>query len=86
MDKQFAYQQRALNPSTLWILFLFLGWSYGSMGKMGKQILYYVTFFGLLFWFFYRLFTLNGAIKKYNKQIAYECGFTNEEVIQLGLF
>lgn len=86
MDKQFAYQQRSLNPSTMWILFLILGWSYGSMDKMGKQILYYITFGGLLLWFFYRLFTLNGAIKKYNKQIAYECGFTNEEVIQLGLY
>jgi hypothetical protein len=86
MDKQFAYQQRVLNPSTMWLLFLILGWSYGSMGKMGKQILYYITFGGLLIWFFYRLFTLNGAIKKYNKQIAYECGFTNEEIIQLGLY
>lgn len=86
MDKQFAYQQRALNPSTMWILFLILGWSCGSMDKMGKQILYYITFGGLLLWFFYRLFTLNGAIRKYNKQIAYECGFTNEEVIQLGLY
>jgi hypothetical protein len=86
MDKQFAYQQRALNPSTMWLLFLILGWSYGSMDKMGKQILYYITFGGLLLWFFYRLFTLNGAIKRYNKQIAYECGFTNDEVIQLGLY
>ena len=83
MDKQFAYQQRSLNPSTIWILFLFLGWSYGSMDKMGKQILYYITFGGLLMWALYRLFTLNGAIKKYNKQIAYYCGFTNDEVIQL---
>ena len=86
MDKQFAYQQRSLNPSTMWLLFLILGWSYGSMDKMGKQILYYITFGGLLLWFFYRLFTLNGAIKRFNKQIAYECGFTNEEVIQLGLY
>lgn len=86
MDKQFAYQQRSLNPSTMWLLFLILGWSYGSMDKMGKQILYYITFGGLLLWFFYRLFTLNGAIKRYNKQIAYECGFTNDEIIQLGLF
>ena len=86
MDKQFAYQQRALNPSTLWILFLFLGWSYGSMGQMGKQILYYITFGGLLMWALYRLFTLNGAIRIYNKQIAYECGFTNDEVVQLGLY
>ena len=85
MDKQFAYQQRALNSSTIWILFLFLGWSYGSMGQMGKQILYYLTLGGLFIWTLYRLFTLNGSIKKYNKQIAYDCGFTNDEVIQLGL-
>ena len=86
MDKQFAYQQRALNSSTIWILFLFLGWSYGSMGQMGKQILYYVTFGGLLMWALYRLFTLNGAIRMYNKQIVYNCGFTNDEVIKLGLY
>jgi hypothetical protein len=84
MDKQFAYQQRALTPTTMWLLFL--GWSYGSMGKMGKQIFYYLTLGGIGFWIIYRLFTLNGAIRKYNKQIAYECGFTNDEVIKLGLY
>ena len=86
MDKQFAYQQRAVTPTSIWLLFLILGWSYGSMGQMGKQILYYITFGGLLMLSLYRLFTLNGAIRKYNKQIAYECGFTNDEVIQLGLY
>ena len=86
MDNQFAYQQRAITSTSIWLLFLFLGWSYGSMGQMGKQILYYVTFGGLLMWALYRLFTLNGAIRKYIKQIAYECGFTNDEVIQLGLY
>ena len=85
MDKQFAYQQRALNSSTSWILFLFLGWSYGSMDKMGKQIFYYLTLGGIGIWALYRLFTLNGAIRKSNKQIAYDCGFTNDEVIKLGL-
>ena len=86
MDKQFAYQQRALIPTSMWLLFLFLGWSYGSMGKMGKQIFYYLTLGGIGFWIIYRLFTLNGAIRKYNKQIAYDCGFTNDEVIKLGLY
>jgi hypothetical protein len=86
MDKQFTYQQRALTPTTMWLLFLILGWSYGSMGKMGKQIFYYITLGGIGFWIIYRLFTLNGAIRKYNKQIAYECGFTNDEVIKLGLY
>ena len=86
MDKQFTYQQRALTPTSIWLLFLFLGWSYGSMGKMGKQIFYYLTLGGIGFWIIYRLFTLNGAIRKYNKQIAYDCGFTNDEVIKLGLY
>jgi hypothetical protein len=86
MDKQFAYQQRAINPTTMWLLFLILGWSYGSMGKMGKQVFYYLTLGGVGFWIIYRLFTLNGAVRRYNKQIAYECGFTNDEVIKLGLY
>jgi hypothetical protein len=86
MEKTFIYQQRQIESGKAWILFLFLGWSYGSMGQMGKQILYYITFGGLLMWALYRLFTLNGAIRKYNKQIAYDCGFTNDEVIKLGLF
>jgi hypothetical protein len=86
MDKQFAYQQRALTPTSIWLLFLFLGWSYGSMGSMGKQILYYITFGGFLMWALYRLFTLNAEIRKYNKQIAIECGFSNYEIMQLGLY
>ena len=86
MDKQFAYEQRVITPTSIWLLFLFLGWSYGSMGKMGKQICYYITLGGIDFWIIYRLFTLNGAIRKYNKQIAYECGFNNDEVIKLGLY
>jgi hypothetical protein len=86
MDKQFIYQQRSLNPSTIWILFLFLGWSYGSMNKMGKQIFYYLTLGGIGLWALYRLFTLNGAIRKYNKEVAFDCGFTSDEVAKLGLY
>ncbi len=74
------------NPNINLVIILFLGWSYGSMGKMGKQIFYYLTIGGIGMWALYRLFTLNGAIRKYNKQIAYDCGFTNDEVIKLGLY
>ena len=55
MDKQFAYQQRAVTPTTMWLLFLILGWSYGSMGKMGKQIFYYLTLGGIGFYIDYSL-------------------------------
>ena len=84
-NKQFAYQQRKVNPTTIWLLFLLFGWSYGSLRQIGWQILYYLTAGGLFVWAFIRLFTLQGAIKDYNRKIAQELGFTKEEIIQMGL-
>jgi hypothetical protein len=85
MEKQFIYEQRAVKPATIWLLFLLVGWSYGSMGQIGKQIFYYLTLGGLGLWALYRLFTLNGKIRNYNKQIALECGFTTDEILRMGL-
>lgn len=72
----FMAQQEVLNATTIWLLFLFLGWSYGSMGSMGKQIFFYLTLGGLGLWALYRLFTLNGAIRKYNQSIYQKYGIT----------
>jgi len=33
-----------------------------------------------------RLFSLNGAIKEYNKKIAAEVGMNNQEMATLGLY
>ena len=85
MDKKFAYNERKANPTLIWLLFLLLGWSYGSLGKTGTQILYYLTIGGLGVWAIIRLFTLQGAIRDYNKNVAIELGFTNDELIQIGL-
>jgi hypothetical protein len=85
-NKLLAYNQRSVKKSTIWLLFLFLGWSYGSMDKIGTQILYYLTLGGVGFWTLYRLFTLNGAIKEYNKKIAAEIGMDNQEMATLGLY
>jgi len=85
MDKQFAYNERKANTTLIWLLFLFLGWSYGSLGKIGIQILYYITISGLGIWTLIRLFTLQGAIRDYNKKIAMELGFDNAELVQIGL-
>ena len=54
------------NPSTIWITFLFLGWSYGSLGQPVKQLFYYLTLGGFGLWTLYVLFTLNSKIRKYN--------------------
>ena len=79
------YQSRKADTGITWILFLFLGWSYGSLGSMVKQIFYYLTAGGLGIWALYVLFTLNSKIKKHNLQIAKECGCTNREIEKLGL-
>ena len=85
LDKNMAYNAQKLNPGTQWILFLLLGWSYGSMDKMGLQILFYITLGGLGIWSIIRLFTLSGSIKEYNRNIAMNLGFDNQELAQLGL-
>jgi len=83
--KMLIAQNQMANPTTVWLLFIFLGWSYGSLGNIGLQILFYLTFGGLGIWAFIRLFTLNGAIKSYNKQICMNAGLTTDEMMRLGI-
>jgi len=85
MDKYSIYRERKANPTLVWLLFLFLGWSYGSLGKLGLQILYYLTIGGCGIWTLFRLFTLQASIKSYNKDIAIKLGFDNNELVSLGL-
>lgn len=84
-EKLLIYNSRKQSSGTIWLLFLFLGWSYGSLGSIAKQIFYYLTFGGFGLWAIYRLITLNGAIKKYNKKIAIEIGLSADEILKLGL-
>lgn len=84
-NKLMIYNSRKLDSTTMWLLFLFLGWSYGSMGQMGLQIIYYLTAGGCGVWTLVRLFTLNKAIKEYNKQVAMEVGLSADEIMRLGL-
>jgi len=79
------YNERKKDKTTIWITFLFFGWAYGSLGKVGKQLFFYLTFGGLGFWTLYLLFTLNGKIKAYNKVIAANSGLTTEDMVKLGL-
>ena len=78
------YLSQKANPSTVWLLFLFFGWSYGSLGKIGTQILYYITLGGFGLWMLVRLFTLQGAIKKHNRDLALRIGLTEAEIKALG--
>lgn len=79
------YESRKLNPSKIWVLFLLFGWSYGSMGKIGIQFLYWLTLGGFGIWAIIRLFTLSEKIKQHNKKIAIQIGFSDSDLIKLGL-
>lgn len=76
-EKIMIAQNETLNRGTMWILFLFLGWSYGSMNQIGLQVLYYITFGGIGIWMLIRLFTLNGAITNYNNKIYTKHGLND---------
>ena len=84
-NKLLTYEMRKANPGTVWILFLLFGWSYGSLNKIGVQILFYLTMGGFGLWALVRLFTLNGAIKTHNRRIAGQLGFSSVEMASLDL-
>lgn len=84
-EKLLLYENQKANPTTIWLLFLFLGWSYGSMNQMGLQIAYYLTLGGFGIWALVRLFTLSGAIKTYNRGVAARAGLSNQEMAMVGL-
>ena len=85
MEKELIYNGRKLNKDNVWLMFMFLGWSYCSMDKIGKQILFYCTIGGFGLWTLYVLFTLNKKIKEHNKKIALQCGFEVTDLLKHGL-
>jgi hypothetical protein len=80
------YSSQKVNSSTVWILFILFGWSYGSLDKIGLQILYYLTFGGFGFWFFFRLFTLGSSIKEHNRLVGMRCGLSQTDMAIMGLY
>tara|TARA_R110001606_G_scaffold155826_1_gene298140 strand:- start:1040 stop:1270 length:231 start_codon:yes stop_codon:yes gene_type:complete len=71
MEKnELAYEVMKADKTQIWMTFLLLGWSYGSIGQMGKQVLFYLTLGGLGLWTLYVLFTLNKKINKFNADLA----------------
>ncbi len=84
-DKLMMYQMRRADAPVIWLLFLFLGWSYGSLGKIGTQLLFYLTLGGFGIWWLIRLITLQDAIDAYNYNIAKQVGMTPEEMVSLGM-
>jgi hypothetical protein len=73
-QEEFLEEYERKNKSIFigYLLLLFLGWHYAYQKKWGIQILFWVTFGGLFFWWFVDLFRLPGLISDYNKDKALE--------------
>lgn len=69
-EKKLMYEVMKADKGQIWLTFLFLGWSYGSLGQIGKQVAFYLTIGGLGLWTLYVLFTLNKKINKFNTNLA----------------
>lgn len=85
MENQLIYNKTKLSKSKAWLLFLFFGWSYGSMGSIAKQIFFYITLGGLGLWTIYIFFTLNRKIKRYNTNLALELDMDVSDLLKNGL-
>ena len=85
MENQAIYNTKKLSRTNMWLAFLFLGWSYGSLGSTGKQLLFYMTLGGFGVWSFYVLFTLNSKIKAHNTKLAVMLGMDKQEMLANGL-
>ena len=85
MENQLVFNSRKLDKSKAWLLLLFFGWYYGSVGSIAKQIFFYLTLGGCGLWTIYLFFTLNGKIKRYNRSTALEIGMDTQEMAKNGL-
>ena len=62
-------QSKIKSTGTAYLLWFFLGFHYGYLGKWGLQLLYWVTLGGFGIWALIDLFTLSGKIDRYNANI-----------------
>jgi hypothetical protein len=79
------YKESKVDKNHIWLMFLLLGWSYGSMDEMSKQVFFYLTGGGCGIWVLYRLLTLNRAIRLHNHNAGIRAGLSFEELEKLDL-
>lgn len=66
------YQKKQKSLFTGYLLLIILGCHYSYLGNWRNQILCWITFWGLLLWWFVDWFRLPGLIRSYNEDLACE--------------
>jgi TM2 domain-containing membrane protein YozV len=66
--RDFAKRKKSLiGPCVAW---LFLGWHYLYLGKIGLQFAFWITFGGVFFWWLRDFFRLPGIVALHNEDMA----------------
>jgi hypothetical protein len=69
MKFDLEYNTKKKSKLTAWLLYLFLGWHYGYLGKWMLQIAYILTFGGWFIWIIIDLFRINSMVNQYNEEL-----------------
>lgn len=64
------YSKARKKTGVAWIAWFLIGWHYLYVGKVGVQFAFWVTFGGLLVWWFVDFFRMPAIVKSANDQIA----------------
>ena len=65
-------QSKMKSTGKAYIFFIFLGMHYLYLGKIGTQILFWITGGGLLIWAVIDLFRMSSIVDSHNKEILKE--------------
>jgi len=64
------YKRRRKSVATGYLAWLFVGWHYLYIGKLGWQIAFWLSFGGLIIWWIIDVFRIPSLIRNYNQDIA----------------
>jgi len=64
------YRRKQKQTGLTYLFWFLLGFHYIYLGKIGWQILYWLTFAGLGIWAIIDLFRIPGMVRNYNKDVS----------------
>lgn len=65
-----SFQRKAKSTGVAYLLWFFFGLHHIHLGQWGMQLLYWLTFGGMLFWALIDLFRIPGLVDGVNRNIA----------------
>ncbi|MGH9617921.1 MAG: TM2 domain-containing protein [Acidobacteriaceae bacterium] len=74
------YQLRKKSALLAYVLWFFFGFHYLYLGRIGIQLIYWLTFGGFGFWMLIEIFRIPGMVERKNEDIARELMFQYQAI------